>query len=183
MPLPSRSYIPITRGDLARLAALADTDRQDFFKRNPGTRHLYADRLFAVALCQGAALHYLDGINGIKDLDVWSFYDQHPQRQYPPRRIAQVDFGDPKFGTSDDSPQFAGRRVDLIGRSIRDTSGHGGHAEFYAAASRVFWRRPARFPTSTKAFRASGRFSPHPWRPCAATAQLQQRNLVLDVSS
>jgi hypothetical protein len=31
---------------------------------------LYADRLFAVALCQGAALHYIDGKNGVKDLDV-----------------------------------------------------------------------------------------------------------------
>lgn len=30
-----------------------------------------------------------------------------------------VDFGDPKFGTTSDSPQFVGRRVDLIGRSMR----------------------------------------------------------------
>lgn len=58
-------------------------------------------------------------MRGIKDFDVWSFYDQHPEREYPPRRAARVDFGDSKFGTSDDRPQFVGRRVDLIGRSIR----------------------------------------------------------------
>jgi hypothetical protein len=116
---PSRSYLQITLGDLARLAALARGDRVDFFKRKPETGRLYANRLLAVALCQGAALHYLNGKNGIKDFDVWSFYDQHPRREYPPRRVAKMDFGDPKFETSDDSPQFVGRRVDLIGRSIR----------------------------------------------------------------
>jgi hypothetical protein len=79
---------------------------------------LYAKRLFAVALCQGAALHYLDGKNGINDLDVWSFYTESPVRMYPPRRRAKVDFGSPKFGVSPDSPEFIGRRVDLIGRSI-----------------------------------------------------------------
>lgn len=117
---PTRSFLPITRRDLARLAALAAIDRRDLFARKPDTGRLYADRLFAVALCQGAALHYVDGRNGVKDFDVWSFYDQHPQREFPPRRRATVDFGDPKFGTTDDRPQFVGRRVDLIGRSIRD---------------------------------------------------------------
>ncbi len=115
-----RSYVLITRDDLDRLAALAEADRIDFFKRKPGTGHLYADRLFAVALCQGGALHYLDGENGVNDLGVWSFYDQHPERQFPPRRRAKADFGDPKFGTTPDTPQYVGRRVDLIGRSIRN---------------------------------------------------------------
>ena len=116
----NRSYKTITRRDLARFAALADADRIDFFKRKPDTGRLYAGRLIAVALCQGAALHYVDGTNGIKDFDVWSFYDQHPQRPFPYRRRAKVDFGDPKFGKTTDSPQYIGRRVDLIGRSMRD---------------------------------------------------------------
>jgi hypothetical protein len=114
-----RSFLPITHRDLERLAALADADRRDFFARKPIAGRLYASRLFAVALCQGAALHYVDRKNGVKDFDVWSFYVQHPQREFPPRRIACTDFGDPKFGTSDDKPRFVGRRVDLIGRSIR----------------------------------------------------------------
>jgi hypothetical protein len=32
------------------------------------------DSLVCVALCQGAALHFVDGENGVKDFDVWTFY-------------------------------------------------------------------------------------------------------------
>ena len=120
--MPGRSYKSLTKEDLRRLVLLAEADRIDFFRRKPDTGRLYSKRLFAVALCQGAALHYLDGKNGIKDLDVWSFYRANPERQFPPRRRAKVDFGDPKFGTTDDSPNFVGRRVDLIGRSISATN-------------------------------------------------------------
>ena len=114
----SRSYEKITEADLKRLADLARQDRRDLFKRRPDTGRLYGDRLFAVALCQGGALHYLDGKNGVKDLDVWSFFRPHPERQFPPRRRAKLDFGDPKFGKTEDSPDFIGKRVDHIGRAI-----------------------------------------------------------------
>ena len=115
----SHSLVPITVDDLRSLGAIATADRVRFFARNPDTAALYCDRLFAVALCQRAALHYLDGKNGIKDLDVWSFYREHPSRMFPPRRRGKADFSDPKFGTSPDFEHFVGRRVDLIGRPIR----------------------------------------------------------------
>jgi len=117
--MPSRSYEPLTNKDLRRLAEIAEADRIDFFRRNSDTARLYSQRLFAVALCQGAALHYLDGKNGVKDFDVWSFYRAADGRPFPYRRRGVADFGDPKFGTSDDSPEYVGRRVDLIGRSIK----------------------------------------------------------------
>lgn len=104
--------------DLIRLGQLAAEDRKDLFSRKKETGSIYESRLFAVALCQGGALHYLDGKNGIKDLDVWSFFVESPLRMFPPRRRAKVDFGDAKFGKTPDSPNFVGRRVDLIGRSI-----------------------------------------------------------------
>ncbi|NTW88053.1 MAG: hypothetical protein HGB26_02780 [Desulfobulbaceae bacterium] len=116
----TRSLLPLTEDDLRRLGRLASEDREAFFRRKPETGKLYSSRLFAVALCQGGALHYLNGKNGIKDLDVWSFYTEDPVRMFPPRRRAKVDFGDPKFGVSPDTPEFIGRRVDLIGRSIPD---------------------------------------------------------------
>jgi len=53
----SRSYATITKADLRRLARLAADDRRDLFRRRPDTGRLYEGRLFAVALCQGAALH------------------------------------------------------------------------------------------------------------------------------
>lgn len=117
----SRSYEPIIKADLKRMAEIAAADRADLFKRRSETGRLYADRLFAVALCQGGALHYLNGKNGIKDLDVWSFFKPNAERQYPYRRRAQLDFGDAKFGTTEDTPQFVGRRIDHIGRAVPDT--------------------------------------------------------------
>jgi len=36
-------------------------------------------------LCQGAALHYVNGKNGVKDFGVWSFYAQHDDWPFPPR--------------------------------------------------------------------------------------------------
>ncbi len=116
----SRSYEPLTIEDLRQLGKLAKADRESLFDRRPDTGDLYRNRLFAVALCQGAALHFLDGKNGIKDFDVWSFYTETPERPFPYRRNTSMDFGDPKFGVSEDAPHFIGRRVDMLGRSLRD---------------------------------------------------------------
>lgn len=114
----SRSLAKLTNQDLRRLGQLAVEDQADLFTRKPETGRLYAKRLFAVALCQGAALHYIDGKNGVKDLDVWCFYTESPERPFPYRRRAKLDFGDPKFGVTPGSAHFTGRRVDVIGRSI-----------------------------------------------------------------
>ena len=108
----------ITKVDLQRLAAIARNDREDLFRRNPELGKLYRNRFLCVALCQGAALHYLDGKNGIKDFDVWTFFREHPQRPFPYRRNVPKDFGRAKFGKTPGMPHFRGRCVDLIGRSI-----------------------------------------------------------------
>jgi hypothetical protein len=115
----ARSLAKLTKRDLLRLRRLAASDRADLFARKPEIGRLYANRLFAVALCQGAALHYVDGTNGVKDFDVWSFYTEHPRRPFPYRRHATADFGHPKFGTTRGTRDYIGRRVDLLGRSIR----------------------------------------------------------------
>ncbi len=116
--LKDRSLAPIDGDDLERLARIARSDREAFFGRNPRYRVL-ADRVIGVVLCQGAALHFLDGRNGVKDFDVWTFYAAHPDATYPWRRpIIARDFGDPKFGKSPARPEFVGRKVDLLGRSL-----------------------------------------------------------------
>lgn len=66
-----RSYERITERDLARLAQIAREDRAGRLARRPRWR-VYEKRIICVALCQGAALHYLDGANGVKDFDVWT---------------------------------------------------------------------------------------------------------------
>lgn len=73
----SRSFEIITKADLRRLGQIAACDRADLFRRKPDTARLYSDRLFAVALCQGAARHFVDpnSGSGVNDLDVWSFLE------------------------------------------------------------------------------------------------------------
>ena len=115
---PERSYEPFSRSDLLRLAEIAAGDRRQFFLRNPKYSDL-EHSILAVALCQGAAMHFLDGRNGIKDIDVWTFYGPHPTLHYPARRpVMSYDFCDPKFGKTADSPHFTGRRVDCLARSV-----------------------------------------------------------------
>ena len=76
-PGSGRAMGLLTKAHLSHLSALAAQDREGLFARCP---HLafYRERLLCVALCQGGALHYVDGCNGVKDLDVWSFYGIDP---------------------------------------------------------------------------------------------------------
>jgi hypothetical protein len=61
----------------------------------------------------------VDGHNGVKDFDVWTFYAEHPDGPFPYRRVARLDFGPSKFGRMpNDIRPYRGRRVDLIGRSL-----------------------------------------------------------------
>jgi hypothetical protein len=113
-----RSYHPITMDDLERLRDIEASKRAWLFSRVPKC-HRLADRVLAVALCQGAALHYVDGCNGMKDFDIWTFYaGAGVADRYPAKVRMRADFGDPKFGKTDESPQCIGRRVDLMGRSL-----------------------------------------------------------------
>ena len=60
-----RSLERITRADLKRLARIADEDRADFFARHPEFAILYGRRVLCTALCEEAALHYLNGVTGV----------------------------------------------------------------------------------------------------------------------
>ena len=113
-----RSMAPLTDGHLRRLSEIAEKDREGLFTRNP---HLavYRDRILLTALCQGAALHFVNGINGVKDLDVYTFYAADPGVGYPYRRRGVVDFGDSELGRHPDDHGFRGRRVDLLGRTLK----------------------------------------------------------------
>ena len=114
----ARSYGHLLPEDLRRLSEIARQDREGLFHKYPRYRPLQ-NEIIAVALCQGAALHYVNGSNGIKDFDMWTFYAKRPTlTRYPPRRLTPHDFGDPRFGQSADFPQYVGRKVDCLGRSI-----------------------------------------------------------------
>jgi hypothetical protein len=118
VPIVERSLARVEDSDLRRLAELATEDREEFFTRNPRWRRLYANRRLCVALCQGAALHYIDCTNGVKDFDVWTFYAEHPEASFPHRRRGRRDFGLSHFGRHPADREFAGRAVDFLARSL-----------------------------------------------------------------
>ena len=97
--ISERSYAPITRATLDRLALLCREAMDAFFARNPRWT-AYRARLLCTALAQGAALHFLDGKNGVKDFDCWAFYELDERiGPLPPRgRRAILDFGPSEFG-------------------------------------------------------------------------------------
>src|SRR6267142_2566269 len=63
-----RSFAKIEESDLERLALLSREDRDEFFSRQPRWQQLYANRLLCVALCQGAAVHYVEGRHGLRPI-------------------------------------------------------------------------------------------------------------------
>ena len=116
---PHRSFARITPNDLARLAQIARDDFADLCQRKEKCRR-YADRLLLICLCQGAARHYAHHDRGVQDFDLWGFFEEARGHPFPYRRRGKHDFGPSKFGRNpDDGDKFKGRRVDVIGRSIR----------------------------------------------------------------
>jgi hypothetical protein len=114
----ARSFKTISDSDLQRLADIAMVDRRNFFSKHRKWAKAYKNRVLCSALCQGAALHFVDGRVGINDFDVYTFYAKNPRRRWCARALRSRDFGHPKFGKSIDRPNYKGRRVDLMGRSI-----------------------------------------------------------------
>jgi len=69
-------------------------------------------------------LHLIDGTNDVKDFDVWTFFAAHlGDPPFPWRRRRAHVFGDPMFGRPPEKPDFVGRRVDLLGRSLQPRGG------------------------------------------------------------
>ena len=114
-----RSFERITRSDLKKLARIARTEREEFFGRHPEWAMLYRKRLVCVALCNDAALHFVNGSTGVDVFDVWTFYAEHPEAAFPFQQVAKADLGKSKFGRDPANPDaYEGRRIELRGRSL-----------------------------------------------------------------
>jgi len=120
MQVKERSYKAITVKNLKVLKELALRERIEFFNRNPRYRKPYWDSLIAIALCQGAALHFVDGRTGVKDFDVWWFYIRNHEVTYSYRALKSVDSKLDEFGVhpNDVEKGYTGRRVHLMGRTV-----------------------------------------------------------------
>ncbi len=113
-----RSMARIQIEDLRRLAEIARVDLDAYISRSPDPRAAFRPLKLCVALCQGAALHFVDQRNGVKDLDIYTFFRAGETMTFPARRRGVHDFGLSKFGRHPDDEGFSGRRVDVMGRSI-----------------------------------------------------------------
>jgi len=132
-----RSFAPLTREHLDRLVAQASVDHGKFTR--PDGRSEYSGRRVAVVLAQGAAQHWVDvqaGVahpNGVKDLDVWTFYAARPGSRFPAdKRETHADFGLSSLGRQEYTPaevaalgprvhrweKYDGRRVDFLMRAL-----------------------------------------------------------------
>ena len=112
----NRSYEKILLQDLKKILSCAYTDIESFFERFPKYSVLYKGHETIVVLGQGAALHYIDNKNGIKDFDVWFFFPEK-NLTLPYRRRGVVDFGESKFGKEENEKVLKGRRIDVLMRS------------------------------------------------------------------
>jgi hypothetical protein len=114
-----RSFERITRAHLKRLLRIARLEREDFFERHKEYAILYRKRVLCAALCEDAALHFVNGQTGLLAFDVWTFYAEHPEASFPHWHEERYDFGRSRFGRLPGAPEtFLGRPVNLAGRSI-----------------------------------------------------------------
>lgn len=71
--MSERSYLPITIEHLKHLRDIAIKDQNNFFKSYPKYKHYEKERI-AILLIQGAALHFINKKNGVKDFDILVVY-------------------------------------------------------------------------------------------------------------
>jgi hypothetical protein len=141
-----RCYEPLTNDDLARLSGIArDVLRNRAFRTPVG--RTYSDRLILLALCQGGAQHYVDGVTGVKDLDVWAFFRGGIDKPFPWRARWSADFGPSRLGRHPADKGYLGRRVDVMGRSIssKETSAENAVLEWLhgrSKSARLLVKRP-----------------------------------------
>ena len=118
-----RSLEPLIESDLKELFSGSMKRLKEYFilgnGRKWGTLYNIEEPLFA-ALCQGAAMHYHDKVNGIKDFDIWYFYPFN-KTHLPYRTIWNWDYKNPKFGREPLNSGYTGRRVDVLVRSIKNS--------------------------------------------------------------
>jgi len=129
----SRSFAPLTVDHLGRLSDLAAADHAKFTRT--GGRPEYRSRRLVVVLAQGAALHFVHGLTGVKDFAVWTFYAALPGQRFPAdKRETHSDFGPSEFGRQlyESGParspieaarwagwqKYTGRRVDFLMRPL-----------------------------------------------------------------
>ncbi len=119
--MKERSYLPIKIKHLNHLGKIVLSDQKSFFLRKPKYAP-YKNEMKAILLVQGAALHYADGKNGIKDFDLLVAYQKlnDTENRIYPKRIKSYNSNLPEFGRyPKDNEKYKTRRVDILMREIK----------------------------------------------------------------
>ncbi len=122
---PERSYRKITVRDLSHLRDLALGEIKSFFALRRDLEGRYRHHLISIALCQGAALHFVDGHNGVKDFDIYFFFGCGSNPRLYNRKTISRECGLRKFGVhpKDGDSGYKTRRVDYLRRCVGTGSG------------------------------------------------------------
>jgi len=91
MQADTRTYEKLDKEDLQELLVHAEEELGRFLSTNSGKYAVYQSQLVAICLCQGAAKHYVDSVTGVKDLDVWLFFEEHDTVKIPHRGNARKE--------------------------------------------------------------------------------------------
>jgi hypothetical protein len=121
-----RSYLEIQRQHLEKLRDVTKERIRRFFENNL-RQAIFKDKLFAIVLIQGAALHFLDLTNGIKDFDILLIFREsnavsnNSVKHIFVRRLT-CDSSMPEFGRypRDNPNKFPNRHVDIFLREIEN---------------------------------------------------------------
>lgn len=134
--MKKRIYDKIYKKDLRALRDLALKEHNEFFIRNPHLKKPYSNSLIGICLCQGAAWHYLDPENGIKDFDIWHFYKERKKAAFP-YRAKKVN----KIG-------YKNKWIDYLKRAISKSV----YKEFPSAPDKIILQYLLQKNTKTKKF-------------------------------
>jgi len=81
-----RTYSRFTEDDLKEMQRYAKKELKRFLEISNGKYSVYEGKLIAICLCQGAAQHFVDKKTGIKDIDIWVFFEEDESVKIPHRR-------------------------------------------------------------------------------------------------
>ena len=96
----------ITNNDLRELKTLAWHEHIQFFKRNPHLKSPFIDSLVGICLSQCIVFHQINSEQRINDLDIWHFYKENKNMNFP-YRVHKIN-----------EDGYKGRRIDFLKRAI-----------------------------------------------------------------
>jgi hypothetical protein len=116
------SHIPIEQDDLDILYDVITEWLHTFQTKNTKYKDM---KLMGICMCQGSAQHFVDKGEGrgLNDFDIWIFFEKQADvPDFPVRLVYTAFFPNNKFGTSTNCINKPGRRIDIMGRSIKESS-------------------------------------------------------------